>query len=91
MVTKSQNMLNYDEADAKIAAFDEWLELQIQPVKDTVEHHIYLLTKAIPNFGEKSAKILLSGVYLRVLEVSRLPGPVGADRPLLVIVEDANA
>ena len=64
MVTQSRNKLNYDDADAKIAAFDEWLELQIQPVKDTVEHHIYLLTKAIPNFGEKSAKILLSEVYL---------------------------
>ena len=64
MVTQSQNKLNYDDADAKIAAFDEWLELQIQRVKDTVEHHIYLLTKAIPNFGEKSAKILLSEVYL---------------------------
>ena len=64
MVTQSRNKLNYDDADAKIAAFDEWLELQIQPVKDTVNQHIAILVKAIPNFGEKSAKILLSEVYL---------------------------
>lgn len=64
MVTKSQNKLSYDEADSKIAAFDEWLEMQSQPVKDKVNSHISLLTKAIPMIGEKSAKILLIEVYL---------------------------
>ena len=64
MVTKTQNKLNYDDADSKIAAFDEWLEGQESPVKDTVYKHIAALTKAIPNLGEKSAKILLSEVYL---------------------------
>jgi len=64
MVTKTQNKLNYDDADSKIAAFDEWLKKQESPVKDTVYKHIAALTKAIPNLGEKSAKILLSEVYL---------------------------
>lgn len=64
MVTKSQNKLSYDDADSKIAAFDEWLEGQPQPVQDTVNQDIALLTKAIPNFGEKSAKTLLIEVYL---------------------------
>lgn len=90
MVTKSQNKLNYDEADAKIAAFDEWLAEQTEAVQEKVRGHIAILTKAIPNAGEKSAKILLSGVYLRVREVDLLRGPVDADRPLLVIVEDVN-
>ncbi len=64
MVTQSRSKLNYDDADAKIAAFDEWLEGQTEAVKDTVNIHIAKLVKAIPNFGEKSAKILLSEVYL---------------------------
>lgn len=64
MVTKTQNKLSYDAADAEIAAFDEWLECQSQPVKDTVNNHMALLTKAIPNMGEKSTKILLIEVYL---------------------------
>ena len=64
MVTKSQNKLSYDEADSKIAAFDEWLAGQAQPVKDTVSQHIDALKKAVPNMGEKSAKIVLIEVYL---------------------------
>jgi len=64
MVTKSQNLLSYDEADAKIAAFDEWLGNQSEAVKDTVNLHITALVKAIPNFGEKSAKVLLAEVYM---------------------------
>ena len=64
MTTQSQNKLNYEEVDGKIAAFDEWLEGQSQPTKDTVNQHIAILTKVIPNFGEKSAKVLLAEVYL---------------------------
>lgn len=64
MVTKSQNKLSYDEADSKIAAFDEWLAGQAQPVKDKVYDHMALLKKAVPNMGEKSAKIVLIEVYL---------------------------
>lgn len=64
MVTKSQNKLSYDEADSKIAAFDEWLAGQAQPVKDTVSQHIDALTKVVPNMGEKSAKIVLIEVYI---------------------------
>ena len=64
MVTKSQNKIGYEEADSKIAAFDEWLAGQAQPVKDTVSQHIGALTKAVPTMGEKSAKLLLVEVYL---------------------------
>lgn len=64
MVTKSQNKLNYDEADSKIAAFDEWLAEQSQPIQDAVWQHIALLVKAIPTMGEKSAKLLLAEVYI---------------------------
>ncbi len=82
--------LNIEQVDAEIAAFDEWLEEQSEPVRDKVRDHLAALTEAIPNLGEKSAKILLAEVYLRVRKVIRLPGPVGADRPLLVIVEDSE-
>lgn len=85
-----KTMLNNEQVDSKIAAFDEWLEGQSEPVRDTVRNHITLLTKAVATMGVKSAKILLSGVYLRVLKVTSLPGPVGAERPVLVIVEGAN-
>lgn len=64
MTTQSQNKLNYEEVDNRIAAFDEWLAEQSQPVKDTVSQHIDALTKAIPTMGEKSAKLLLAEVYL---------------------------
>lgn len=64
MLTKPQNKLTYDEVDSKIAAFDEWLEAQSKPVQDTVYRHLATLTNAIPNFGEKSAKLLLIEVYL---------------------------
>lgn len=64
MLTKPQNTLNYEEDDSKIAAFDEWLIGQSQPVQDKVYQHIVLLTKAIPTMGEKSAKLLLIEVYL---------------------------
>lgn len=64
MTTQSQGKLNYDDADIKTAAFDEWLAKQAQPVKNTVNQHIALLTKAIPHMGEKSAKLLLVEVYL---------------------------
>jgi len=64
MVTQSQNKLSYDAADAKIAAFDEWLEEQGEAVRDKVRCHIEWLMEAIPNLGDKSAKILLSEVYL---------------------------
>ena len=64
MVTKSQNKLNYEEVDNRVAAFDEWLAGQEQPVKDTVSQHIDALKKAVPNMGEKSAKIVLIEVYL---------------------------
>ena len=82
--------LNTQEVDSKIEAFDEWLDTQSQPVKDKVRSHIDLLTEAIPHLGDKSAKILLAGVYLRVLEVTRLPAPKGAKPPILVIVEDVK-
>jgi len=64
MVTQSQNKLSYDAADAKIAAFDEWLEEQSKAVRDKVQLHISELVKDIPNMGEKSAKVLLAEVYL---------------------------
>lgn len=64
MVTKSQNKLSYEEVDNRTAAFDEWLETQNEPVQDTVYKHIAALTNALPNFGEKSAKLLLAEVYL---------------------------
>lgn len=64
MVTKSQNKLGYDAVDSKVAAFDEWLEMQSQPVRDTVQSHIAALVKAVPTMGDKSAKLLLSEVYL---------------------------
>lgn len=40
--------------------------------------------------------MIIRGILLRILQVlqivkvTRLPGPVGADRPVLVIVEGAN-
>jgi hypothetical protein len=37
---------------------------QNEDVKDTVQIHIAALVKAIQNLGDKSAKILLSEVYL---------------------------
>ena len=89
-MTTPKSQFTYKKADGMIAAFDEWLEEQTQPVRDTVRNHIALLTKSIPNIGEKSTKILLAGVYLRVREVTRLPGPIGAEHPVLVIVEDAK-
>lgn len=64
MTTQSQNKLNYEEVDNRIAAFDEWLAEQSQPVKDTVSQHIGALIKAVPTMGEKSAKIVLIEVYL---------------------------
>ncbi len=80
--------LNYQEVDSKIAAFDEWLETQSEAVQHKVRCHIAWLVEAIPNLGDKSAKVLLSGVYLRVREVDRLPAPQDAKPPILVIVED---
>lgn len=64
MLTKSQNKLNYEEVDNRVAAFDEWLAGQEQPVKDTVSQHIDALIKAVPTMGEKSAKLLLAEVYI---------------------------
>lgn len=64
MVTKSQNKLSYEEVDVRIAAFDEWLAGQEQPVKNTVSQHIGALINAVPTMGEKSAKLLLAEVYL---------------------------
>jgi hypothetical protein len=80
--------LNNQEVDSKIEAFDEWLEMQNQLVQDKVRCHIEWLVEAIPHLGDKSAKVLLAGVYLRVREVTRLPAPKGAKPPILVIVED---
>jgi hypothetical protein len=64
MTTQSQNKLSYEEVDNRVAAFDEWLAGQEQPVKDTVFQHIGALIKAVPTMGEKSAKLLLAEVYL---------------------------
>lgn len=64
MLTKPQNALSYDEVDCKVSAFDEWLEAQSEPVKETVACHIGLLKEAMPNFCDKSAKLLLAEVYL---------------------------
>lgn len=63
-MTTPKSQFTYNKADSMIAAFDEWLELQSEAVRDTVHSHIAKLTKAIPNLGDKSAKILLSEVYL---------------------------
>lgn len=63
-MTTPKTQFTYNKADSMIAAFDEWLEGQPKPVQDTVNGHITKLTKAIPNLGDKSAKILLSEVYL---------------------------
>jgi uncharacterized iron-regulated protein len=59
-----KTQFTYKVADSKITAFDEWLAEQNEAVKDTVQIHIAALVKAIPNLGDKSAKILLSEVYL---------------------------
>ena len=59
-----KTQFTYNKSDSMIAAFDEWLELQSEAVRDTVHIHIAKLVKAIPNLGDKSAKILLSEVYL---------------------------
>lgn len=64
MTIQSQNKLSYEEADNNVLAFDEWLEAQSEPVQDTVYQHIAALTNALPNFGEKSAKLLLAEVYI---------------------------
>jgi len=59
-----KTQFTYNKADSMISAFDEWLEGQSEAIKDTVQIHIAALVKAIPNLGDKSAKILLSEVYL---------------------------
>jgi len=65
MVTQPhKTQFTYNKADNTIAAFDEWLAEQNEAVRDTVQIHIAALVKAIPNLGDKSAKILLSEVYL---------------------------
>ena len=76
------------EVDSKIEAFDEWLDTQSEAVQDKVRCHIEWLVESIPHLGDKSAKVLLAGVYLRVREITRLPAPKGAKPPILVIVED---
>ena len=64
MATKPLEGITYSEADTKIAAFDEWLETQSEPVKAKVYLHIGALNESIPNMGEKSAKILLIEIYM---------------------------
>jgi len=63
-MTTQKTQFTYNKADNTIAAFDEWLADQSEAVRDTVQIHIAALVKAIPNLGYKSAKILLSEVYL---------------------------
>ena len=63
-MTTPKTQFTYNKADSMIAAFDEWLEGQAKPVQVLVDLHIANLVRAIPNLGEKSAKILLSEVYL---------------------------
>ncbi len=49
-----------------VILFDAWLEVQHPYIQHVVQEHIEALTKSIENFGEVSAKVLLSEVYLEV-------------------------
>jgi hypothetical protein len=83
-------MISNNEVDTRNKSFDEWLETQGDEVKEKVRSHIAALTNGLPNIGEKSAKVLLSEVYLRVRKVTRLQAPEGAIPPILVLVEDVK-
>ena len=81
MVTKPKFTMTYDDVDTKVFAFDEWLEEQPKAVHETVKSHISILIKAIPTMGEKSAKLLLSEVYLltrRKIQIEKKYGELEA-------------
>lgn len=54
-----------DERETVIL-FDAWFEVQHPYIQHVVNEHIDSLKKAIPNFGDVSAKVLLTQVYLFV-------------------------